>query len=94
MKSSETFKKVFAYIKKYHFFLLLSFVLSIVAVVTQLYIHSGYHFLLTFSVGKRKSRFSFFKKYESADSFMDWYFRYFNLGDEFNQQSYYVLCRT
>ena len=38
MKSSETFKKVFAYIKKYHFFLLLSFVLSIVAVVTQLYI--------------------------------------------------------
>ena len=38
MKSLETFKKVFAYIKKYHFFLLLSFVLSFVAVVTQLYI--------------------------------------------------------
>lgn len=57
MKSSETFKKVFAYIKKYHFFLLLSFVLSIVAVVTQLYIPKCFGKEIDFLLGKGKVDF-------------------------------------
>ena len=63
MKSSETFKKVFAYIKKYHFFLLLSFVLSIVAVVTQLYIPKCFGKEIDFLLGKGYVYFLSFKSF-------------------------------
>lgn len=61
MTSFETFKKVLNYVKKYHFLLLLSFILSMVSVITQLYIPKLFGKEIDYIVGLKQVDFMHLK---------------------------------
>lgn len=61
MTSFETFKKVLNYVKKYHFLLLMSFILSMISVITQLYIPKLFGKEIDYIVGLKQVDFMHLK---------------------------------
>ena len=61
MTSFETFKIVLNYVKKYHFLLMLSFILSMVSVITQLYIPKLFGKEIDYIVGLKQVDFMHLK---------------------------------